>query len=87
MSHEANTRLFEEAAELIDYWQGTMHAKIMESHLEANDLDGLHESVAMARREMLNQEYDPPEEQLSDEDIARIAKGAWTGKLESEDVF
>lgn len=56
MSNFANTELLEIAAELIDYWTGTMWAAILEDDIEHGDLEALHEHVKEATQEMANQE-------------------------------
>lgn len=85
MSTEANTKLLEEAAEMLDYFEGTMTADIIQAQIEANDLDGLYETVRSARFEMLRQEYQPDYEEVTDEDIKTIVKDLRS--LSSEDVF
>lgn len=56
MSNEINTELLERAATQIDYWQGTMHARVIERDIETNDLEALRYHVDQAEREMYAQE-------------------------------
>lgn len=49
MSHYINTILIEEAVELIDQWEGTLHAELLRMHLKNHDLDALRNAVLQAR--------------------------------------
>jgi hypothetical protein len=66
MSNNSNTRLLEEAAELIDYWEGTQFADQLELAINNNDLDHLWELVRTARFEMLRQEFHPERDEVGD---------------------
>lgn len=59
MSVHENTLLLEEAADLIDYWSGTLHAQLMEEDLKHNDLDLLRKHVREARNAQFDIEYRP----------------------------
>lgn len=39
MSHPVNDLLFERAADMVDYWQGTEKAQLILDALDSNDLD------------------------------------------------
>jgi hypothetical protein len=56
MSKEQNTLLLERASEQIDYWTGTMHARVIEADIDRDDLEALREHVVQAEREMAIQE-------------------------------
>lgn len=48
MSTEVNSQLFTRASEMVDQWEGTLVAKLIEHDLEINDLDALALHVAQA---------------------------------------
>lgn len=56
MSNNVNTNLLERAADLIDYWEGTVHARVLERDIDANDLEALKYHVSQAEAEMQMQE-------------------------------
>lgn len=62
MSNEVNTRLLERASEMIDYWEGTMHARILERDIASNDLEALQYHVAQAEAECSREEHPIPGE-------------------------
>lgn len=59
MSDEVNVRLFERAAEQIDYWENTLHSRLIQQALDANDLDELRRYVKEAEDAMFQNEYNP----------------------------
>lgn len=67
MSHQVNSELFERAAEMVDYWEGTLHAEYIKRDLEANDLNQLMIDVTMAERACFEAEYNPKEAGMPDE--------------------
>lgn len=56
MSNQVNTNLLEKANEMCEYWTGTMHERVIQRDIEANDLEALQYHVAEAEREMRLQE-------------------------------
>jgi len=64
MSQETNSKLLEEARQLIEYWEGTIHAEILRNDIASNDLENLHFHVDDARHEMLALEFNPEEDSL-----------------------
>ena len=48
MSNQTNDILFERAAEMIDYFQGKLPARLIEQDLEHDDLEALAEHVNQA---------------------------------------
>ena len=56
MSNQANTELFEKVAELMEYWTGTMHERILQRDLDADDLEALQYHANQAWSEMVLQE-------------------------------
>lgn len=62
MSNNVNTQLFERAAEMIDYWTGTLHDRLIQRALDSNDLEALDYHVRNAEAEMRLQEDNPIEE-------------------------
>lgn len=61
MSNIQNIELLENAAELIDYFEGTTTAKMLEQDLDSNDLEMLSVHVKQARTAQFNAEYNPKE--------------------------
>ena len=59
MSIEQNTRLLEEAAELIDYFEGTMIGRVLEAAIDSNDLESLDYQVMQARFMQFDLEFRP----------------------------
>jgi hypothetical protein len=87
MSNEINTRLFERASEMIDYWTGTMHAKLIQNSLDMNDLEQLEADVKRAESAWMKVEYEPGLDEVSDEQIELMGRQAWSGKVGDNDVF
>lgn len=58
MSSDVNTQLFERAAEMVDYYEGTVIAKVIEKNIEDNDLDALRENVTRAEAQASEQEFE-----------------------------
>jgi len=56
MSNQVNTDLLERVAELMEYWEGTMHAKLLQQALDSNDLEQLNYIANLAEKEMRLQE-------------------------------
>lgn len=56
MSNTINETLLSRAWEMIEYWTGTMHARVIERDLQENDLEALRYHVDQAEREMSIQE-------------------------------
>lgn len=56
MSNQVNTELFERAADLMDYWAGTMHERLIQRDLDSDDLEALKYHVDVAWKEMQLQE-------------------------------
>lgn len=81
MSNEVNTKLFERASEMIDYWSGTLHAKLIEGALDSNDLEALRGHVNKAEQAMYDIEYRPDLEPVTDEQIEALGRRAWTGEM------
>lgn len=57
MSNFENTRLYERAAEAIDYWGDTLIAQVIEQDLERQDLDALYQHVCEAEARAAEQEF------------------------------
>lgn len=57
MSQEYNERLLERAAEMIDYWEGTPMARVLENDIKANDLEQLNVHVFQAEGEASREEF------------------------------
>lgn len=58
MSNLINTKLFERAAEMVDYWQGTIIARTLEEDLRQNDLRVLESHVSEAEATASQQEFE-----------------------------
>lgn len=56
MNTKLNSDLRHDAAELIEYWEGTMHARILRRDLLAEDVEALRYHMDQAHREMILQE-------------------------------
>jgi len=56
VSLEQNTILYEKAAEIMDYWVGTMWERVIQADLDRDDLEALAYHVAHAAAEMAIQE-------------------------------
>jgi hypothetical protein len=59
MSNLVNDRLLERASEAVDYWTGTMWARLIEQDLKNNDLEALAYHVREAEKEEAIQESNP----------------------------
>lgn len=57
MSNLSNTILMERAADVIDYFEGKIIAKIIETDLDRNDLESLEKHVNEAEAEIAIQEF------------------------------
>jgi len=83
MSTEANTQLYELAAEHIDYWAGEGIGKAIELACDTDDLDRLSELLKESTRIMFDQEYqnddpttDEQAEQYGSEQMTTRAENA-----------
>ena len=56
MSNTVNDNLLDRASDMVDYWSGTIHAKLILKALDSNDLDELKRHVAIAEKQAANQE-------------------------------
>ena len=56
MSNTTNDELLDRAREMTEYWTVTMHARILERDIEANDLEALRYHLVQAEHEMKMQE-------------------------------
>lgn len=56
MSNNINTELLERASDMIDYWEGTLHAELIEYAIDINDLELVHDYVLKAEAEASRQE-------------------------------
>ena len=59
MSNQANTDLLERVEELMGYWEGTMHEKLLRQALDSNDLETLAYIARQSENEMRLQEDYP----------------------------
>jgi hypothetical protein len=59
MSNQANTDLLERVEELMEYWEGTLHEKLLRQALDSNDLEQLAYIARQAENEMRLQEDYP----------------------------
>lgn len=59
MSNDTNTKLLEEAAFFIDYFQDTTIGRVLEADVERGDYDILRDHVEQARVQAAMQEYSP----------------------------
>jgi len=66
MSLQANTDLLELASDHIMYWEGSPMARVLESDLKRNDLEGLEEHLKESARLMFQAEYNPNEAEAGD---------------------
>lgn len=67
MSTKANDELLERAAEMVDRWEGTLHAKLIRMALDSNDLDLVRQYTLDAEAEAAVEEMNardvlPPEQ-------------------------
>jgi hypothetical protein len=58
MSNPINDLLFGRAAEMIDYFEGKLPAKLIEKDLELNDLDSLYKHVRDAEALASQEEHE-----------------------------
>lgn len=56
MSNNANDEILDRAAEMIDYWEGTLHAELIRADLDSGDLDKVRYDTQMAEAEASRQE-------------------------------
>ncbi len=56
MSNNVNEQLLERAAEMVEYWEGTLHAELIRYALDSNDLDLVRQHVVEAEGEAARQE-------------------------------
>lgn len=56
MSNNVNQELLERAAEMVEYWEGTLHAELIRYALDSNDLDQVRQQVVLAEGEAARQE-------------------------------
>lgn len=61
MSNNVNSRLFDRAGEAMEYCAGKPQAKIIQMHLDDNDLDSLELAVREVEKLMFEQEFNPTE--------------------------
>lgn len=59
VSNLANTELLESAAELIDYFEDKLPAKLLEQDIRENDMDALAQHVMEARAAQSDIEFNP----------------------------
>lgn len=75
MSNNTNSELLDRAAEMVDYWEGTLHAELIRKALDENDLEQVLKATANAEAEASMQETfgtgDIPEQYGSEEMYAR----------------
>lgn len=79
MSNIANDNLLELAADLIDQWQGTTIADILEKYIDDNDLEGLYSYIYDVKfAEIMSQANDEPHqtpfENLSEDELASVSE-------------
>lgn len=56
MSNKYNDELLDRVREAMEYWTGTMHERILQRDLDADDLEALRHHLVEAEREMAIQE-------------------------------
>lgn len=56
MSNYSNEQLLDRAAEMVDYWEGTLHAELIRQALDSNDLEEVRHHVVLAEAEAARQE-------------------------------
>ena len=61
MSNQTNDILFDRAREAMEYCAGKPQAKIIQMHMDDNDLDSLELAVREVERLMFEQEFNPQE--------------------------
>lgn len=57
MSNQVNTQLYERASEMIDQWEGTPIARVIEADLDRQDLDSLYQHVCYAEGMASQEEF------------------------------
>lgn len=58
MSHSSNTNLMERAADMVDFWQGTVIAKTIERDLDVQDFDALLLHITLAEGQASQEEIE-----------------------------
>lgn len=85
MSNQINELLFERAAHMIDVWEGTLHAKLIQNSLDKNDLEQVAEDVKRAEdalsRIQFDEHYDPQTPPLTDEELDQVGKDLERGDV------
>jgi hypothetical protein len=62
MSDYIADKLYDQVAELVSYWEGTLWARMLERDLDTNDMEALHFHAQQAYAEMqLQESYNPGE--------------------------
>jgi hypothetical protein len=56
MSDYIADKLYDQVAELVSYWEGTLWARMLERDLDTNDMEALHFHAQQAYAEMRLQE-------------------------------
>lgn len=56
MSNNTNSEILERAAEMVGYWEGTLHAELIRYALDQNDLDLVSQYTLQAEAEAAEQE-------------------------------
>lgn len=56
MSNNVNTDILERAAEMVGYWDGTIHAELIKVALNSNDLEQVRFNVVKAEADAARQE-------------------------------
>jgi hypothetical protein len=58
MSNQVNTELYERAAEMLDYWTGTIMEKLIQHDIDTGDLESLYHHVCDAEGRASQQEVE-----------------------------
>ena len=61
MSNNTNQQLLERAAEMVEFWEGTLHAELIRYALDQNDLELVWYNVTQAEAEAsreIHHDYD-----------------------------
>lgn len=69
MSNETNSILYQQAAEMIDYFEGKLPAQLIEQALDSGDLVQLNAAVNKAWNEMYKLEFRPDTYEPTDAQI------------------
>lgn len=56
MSTNANDEILERASEMVGYWEGTLHAELIQHALNSGDLDLVRQHTIEAEAEAARQE-------------------------------